>query len=303
MGSPARETPCIAGPVAIGGLPGSGTRLAAYLVREFGIYIGDDLTDALDNLWFGLLLASRPAWHRAHSDQASVALRVFEKVMRGHPSFDQQEERAFDEALHEWHERPFRHVSPENSRRIKHRLSNIGRTMRSNRGIPDGAIGWGWKSPNSFIFLEQLADVFPELKYIHVMRNGLDLLGKTKMHDQVQAWRQIFDIQPPEAGSPAEPKTALSYWIRANQRVLKLGPELFEDRFFVLRYETACEDPRRMAQAVGEFLGVPSTPAVAEAFSAFAGPPDGGDNSAIIRQLDPAELAQVESLGFAIGGK
>src|SRR5687767_12628130 len=42
-------------PVGIGGIGGSGTRVGAALLQMLDFYIGDDLNQALDNLWFTLL--------------------------------------------------------------------------------------------------------------------------------------------------------------------------------------------------------------------------------------------------------
>src|SRR6266550_6138718 len=42
-------------PVAIGGVGGSGTRLVAEILRHLGYYMGRDLNEASDNLWFTLL--------------------------------------------------------------------------------------------------------------------------------------------------------------------------------------------------------------------------------------------------------
>ena len=42
-------------PVAIGGIGGSGTRLIAQCLKELGFYLGGDLNQANDNLWFVLL--------------------------------------------------------------------------------------------------------------------------------------------------------------------------------------------------------------------------------------------------------
>src|SRR5947207_2715003 len=51
------------GPVAVGGVGGSGTRVVAALLREAGVYLGADLNDSLDNLWFRLLFR-RAQWYR-----------------------------------------------------------------------------------------------------------------------------------------------------------------------------------------------------------------------------------------------
>src|SRR5580704_16555406 len=45
--------------VAIGGVGGSGTRVGAALLQMLGYYIGDDLNEPLDNLWFTLLFKRR----------------------------------------------------------------------------------------------------------------------------------------------------------------------------------------------------------------------------------------------------
>src|SRR5690348_1070657 len=45
--------------VAVGGLGGSGTRLIASLLAEFGVFIGHDLNKELDNLAFTLLFKRR----------------------------------------------------------------------------------------------------------------------------------------------------------------------------------------------------------------------------------------------------
>ena len=42
-------------PVVIGGVGGSGTRLIAQCLNELGFFLGPDLNEANDNLWFTLL--------------------------------------------------------------------------------------------------------------------------------------------------------------------------------------------------------------------------------------------------------
>ena len=34
---------------------------------------------------------------------------------------------------------------------------------------------WGWKEPNTHIVIDRLLRLVPDLKYVHVMRNGLDM--------------------------------------------------------------------------------------------------------------------------------
>lgn len=49
------------GPIVIGGVGGSGTRLIAEIVMDMGFYLGDMLNQSKDLLYFSLLF-KRPIW-------------------------------------------------------------------------------------------------------------------------------------------------------------------------------------------------------------------------------------------------
>jgi hypothetical protein len=287
------------GPVVVGGVGGSGTRVAAQLLREFGFYIGDDLSQALDNRWFGLLLGGRPEWYCTSVAQVPIALRLFEKAMHGHRSFDSTERAILDEAVREWTEKVPNAVEVDGVSAKDWVLART-QSLAVSHGIPADATGWGWKNPNTHIFVEQLAEAFPGMKYVHVIRNGLELVNKTKVKNQVSAWGRLLGFGLPADPAAATPAEALQYWVRANQRMLKLGPELFGDRFLLLGYESVCEDPRSAVAGVAEFLGVSPTPALAERFSTFVSmPPSERDPSLEASQFDAGVLAEVRALNLA----
>ena len=48
-------------------------------------------------------------------------------------------------------------------------------------------LGWGWKIPGNFYILKQLAERYPNLKYIHSLRNGLDM-AFSKNQNQLNNW-------------------------------------------------------------------------------------------------------------------
>ncbi len=43
------------GPVVIGGVGGSGTRVVAAILSTLGFHLGNDLNESMDNLWTTLL--------------------------------------------------------------------------------------------------------------------------------------------------------------------------------------------------------------------------------------------------------
>jgi hypothetical protein len=51
--------------------------------------------------------------------------------------------------------------------------------------------GWGWKEPNTYIILEKLNEYYPNMKYIHLIRNGLDM-AFSENQNQVKLWDLYF---------------------------------------------------------------------------------------------------------------
>ena len=68
-------------PIAVGGVGGSGTRLVAELLTSLGVFMGGDLNDAGDNLWFTLLLKRPELVDKSRQEELRRAFVVFEKVM------------------------------------------------------------------------------------------------------------------------------------------------------------------------------------------------------------------------------
>src|SRR4051794_10431621 len=74
------------GPIVVGGVSGSGTRVVASILREAGAYIGPDLNDDLDNRWFSLVFR-RPEWYQRQQTRGGRGVRhaldVFRDSMAG----------------------------------------------------------------------------------------------------------------------------------------------------------------------------------------------------------------------------
>lgn len=258
------------GPVVIGGVGGSGTRVVAHLIRELGVHLGDALRrEALDNVWFGFLLGERPEWCRARPAQIQPALSLFAKAMRGNGAPDEAESALLHEAVGERCERAASRRGRDLTQSEKDVLLDRERALREACEGPERASPWGWKTPETHVFLEQLATAFPTMKYIHVIRNGRELVDKRQAKGQVRLWGRSFGIDVDEDPDSWPPERVLRYWLRANQRALELGPELLGDRFLTLRYEWVCDDPAGAVTTVAEFLDLRPSPTVAEAFSAF----------------------------------
>lgn len=248
------------GPVAIGGVGGSGTRVVAELVNRLGIAIGRDLNGASDNLLYTLLF-KRPHWFRAHwhdADAIGAHIRILEKVLTGRERLSLADIRALVAAGREMsrhgHTREGANAGPRWS------IVRIVRALLS-QPRPDPCIGWGWKEPNTHLILDHLARCYPGLRYIHVMRHGFDL-AFSENQQQVGIWAPLFDLVS-EASSEAEAaRSAYRYWVHANDRTLRIGEALGPERFLRLRLEEICAAPEAAVETIARFIGARLDPAL-----------------------------------------
>ena len=163
------------GPVAIGGVGGSGTRIVAELLQKMGIYLGNDLNFANDNLLFTLLFKD-PKWFMLNSNEKPFEIykrfNLFKKVMLGNLNLsDKNEIKVIISVI------VFKSLYVRDKSNIRQRIWPYNRLLKIlKRNINLSCYtGWGWKEPNSHIYIKHLCDYFPNLKYIHVIRHGLDM--------------------------------------------------------------------------------------------------------------------------------
>ena len=81
---PANNLPnTLPGPIVIGGVGGSGTRVLAEILRSLDIFIGNDLNESLDNLTYTLLFKRRRWFYRHCKSNAELSrgLGVLERTM------------------------------------------------------------------------------------------------------------------------------------------------------------------------------------------------------------------------------
>ena len=237
-------------PVIIGGLGGSGTRVVARMLSEMGFFLGNDLNPEYDNLAFTLLF-KRPSCVAELRDKKTDAIRhrlnVLAQCMLGLP----RETGTVDTLLR----------AASEMRRTGHNYRQEGnglwpfvrawKLLRST--APRKARGWGWKEPNAHVYLDHLIAHFPRMKYIHVMRHGLDMAFSGN-RQQLFLWAELYDMDPMKTGA-SEPATALEYWIRANRKAVDTGRKL-GSRFLLCNFDALCDSPRAAAATLIDFLGL-----------------------------------------------
>ena len=240
-------------PVVVGGLGGSGTRVLAMLLDAIGMLQGPT-NAALDHIWFGLLL-KRPRWYRRSSRaERSRVMSLFSKLAAGSYGLAPTELRVIFSATIERLTFSYNHKADvaENSdvflRLVRHYLAGRDRPARG-----DGR--WAFKEPNSYIFLEELTEQFPRMRYIHTVRNGLDMAFSSNQN-QVLNWGDQFGIDVSELDA-LRPEQSIEFWVRANEHAIDRGRALLGDRFTTICFEELCEQSHATIEGLFDFLGLP----------------------------------------------
>ncbi len=244
-------------PVVIGGLGGSGTRVLAEILQRLNYFTGEDLNAAHDNLFFTLIF-KRPDWFRSNMSGSGAAiykaLNIFDKIMSGKDRLTLTEYACLIRIASDWaingHNRWNRGASGQGIWPFRRLLA-----IKHDQGFLSGSYaGWGWKEPNTHVYLEYLNQFYPGMKYIHTIRHGLDMAFSANQ-SQLYSWAAVYGIRL-NRKKPVQPADALDYWIQANQRVIRLGRQLLGDRFYLVNYDALCHEPELHIKRLINFLGV-----------------------------------------------
>lgn len=224
--------------IAIGALGGSGTRAVAAIFINLGFYMGDDLNNSNDNLLFTRMFKN-PDWYRnSLNTQKRLRLQIFEKYMAGR-SLDPYE---FDE-LYYAVKTNLTHVT---------NLSSFKKWIESLYSTREKKNVWGWKEPNTQIFILEILEYFSKLKYIHVLRHGLDMAFSNNTQ-QLENWGWKFGIVL--NGNETESELAvkqLDYWIESTKFILK-NKTIHDDRILILNHSNFCTNQKTEIDKILDF--------------------------------------------------
>lgn len=111
---------------------------------------------------------------------------------------------------------------------------------------------WGFKNPRSMHILPVLHQLFPGMKFVHVIRDGRDI----SLGNEFVASNRYVDayLERDERKLPPEQKMIL-YWGRSNQRAMEYGTAALGDRYKLMRWEDLCGNPQSMARELIRFAG------------------------------------------------
>lgn len=265
-------------PVAVGGVGGSGTRLVAMLLQEMGFHLGSDLHPSVDTRWFTLLFKRREILRCDDTEIGQLAVALRSGLAGGHPLpadiVDLVWQLTKDDRL--------QHSAPWLHDRARSLIGAAAEPMRPGR--------WGWKEPNTHVIIDRLWQHMPTLRYVHVVRHGLDM-AYSRNQNQVLFWEGVA------AGTKVTPPQSFAYWCKVHRRMQQLLAAN-ADRMFWLDYDALCRDPDRVLPGLCDFLGVqvPTGFRIED----MVKPQPHRYQPQQLDQFAPDDLAFVRSLGYAI---
>jgi len=225
------------GPLVISGTGGSGTRVLAKAALDAGCYLGDTVNIALDCTAFTSM------WGRPFSPE--VLRRVSGRMMRPDELFGASLPRYVARGTHPLSE-------SERSVLVDDLLRRLAWLLR-NRPSPDAP--WGWKFPGSIHYLPLFDEVFPRMRFIHLVRDGRDM-AFSKNQIQLRGYGRLFIGS--DADELPEPVRSALLWNRMNMDAARYGRAAMGERYLVVRFEDLCADPAQELSRVWRFMGFPA---------------------------------------------
>lgn len=274
-------------PVVIGALGGSGTRLIAQTLLELGFNLGDEIDDQNDTLLFTRIF-QRPEWIRSiQPGKFNRYLTLFTKRMTG-DTWSLFDLIRYVSALY-W-------KSTIKSGRKKETIRALAQPWRAGKLE---VTKWGWKEPISHLFLEELCTYYPNMKYIHVIRHGLDMAFSSNTQ-QLRYWGDRYGLTV-NLDDGNIPGLQLEYWIRSNKRAIEIAQKKLGSRFYLLNYDEYCSKPEAEVTQLLRFLDITLSEKDLKKLVDLAKPTTTGRyKDRNISQFSDKQIHEVRNLGFEV---
>jgi hypothetical protein len=149
-------------------------------------------------------------------------------------------------------------------------LAALRRGLVAYRAHIDADSGpWGIKGPRSMYMLPYFAAALDGFAFVHVLRDGRDMALSNNQGQVTRHYLALFG----EAPKTADPLAAARLWCKANMEAAAWCERHRPDRYFPLRFEDLCAEPRASLRRLLDFLGWPVDDEALDRAAALIKPP------------------------------
>jgi hypothetical protein len=148
---------------------------------------------------------------------------------------------------------------PEVTRSMAAELSEIVASHCST--MPADARCWGWKEPRSIYLLPFLDEELPDLRFLHVVRDGRDMAFSTNQQQLMKHGPAVLERRL----SWRRPLRSIALWNRVNLMAADYGEGALGPRYLLVRFEDLCAEPVPTIGRIYDFFGLQGDAASAAA--------------------------------------
>jgi hypothetical protein len=200
-------------PLVIGATGGSGTRVIARIAKLAGYNLGTKLNSAEDALEF----------YSFHDHWINPFVSTRRRGGRLTPWQSARMKEDFNAAL-------AGHIPEAERRRVR----------------------WGWKAPRSIYLLAFLHAQFPQLKFIHVLRDGRDMALSQNQNQICKHGRAVLSWG--ERLFRSKPERSVLLWEKVNSQAADYGEASLRENYLRVRFEDLCAKPLETTVQILNFL-------------------------------------------------
>ncbi len=126
--------------------------------------------------------------------------------------------------------------------------------------IPFDSAMWGWKNYRSIYMVPFFRALYPEMKFLHIVRDGRDIAFSVD-HKKFVRYAQTYLGQ--KWDTLPFPHISMLMWEATNLTIASFGEQKMGKNYLRIRFEDLCENPHGIIKVLRRFLGI-NIPDIAE---------------------------------------
>jgi hypothetical protein len=125
--------------------------------------------------------------------------------------------------------------------------------QRHKRALPNRAMPWGWKNARSMYLVPFFHALYPDMKFIHIVRDGRDIAFLKDPKQLLYHTRSFFGAQ---YDSLLIPYRLMLLWKATNLTIALYCEANMAGNYLRIRHEDLCENPQGIVKRLLHFVGI-----------------------------------------------